>query len=111
MNFNKTLLVTSTVSGEGKTFIASNLALTFASNGERVVVLAFDLRMPRLMENFGLPNSPGISDFILEKNVSAGQIIQKHPRIENLSLIASGAAKTHAGHLMLSNLDNEQCSI
>ncbi|MDE3741471.1 GumC family protein [Maribacter polysaccharolyticus] len=99
---NQTILVTSSVKGEGKTFIASNLAVTLASNGEKVVVLAFDLREPQLMDDFGLPNSPGISDFILKKGMSLDGVIQQHPNIENLSLIGSGMVASHLGSLMLS---------
>jgi capsular exopolysaccharide synthesis family protein len=100
---NKTILVTSTEKGEGKTFISSNLALTFASNGEKVVVLTFDLREPKLMENFNLPNSPGISDYIVKKDTSSSEIIQKHPTIENFYLVGSGSVKTQVGRLMVNN--------
>ncbi|MBA6315436.1 GumC family protein [Cellulophaga baltica] len=100
---NQTILVTSTEKGEGKTFIASNLALTFASNGEKVVVLTFDLREPQLMENFNLPNSPGITDFIVKKGLNADQIIQKHPSIEDFYLVGSGSSMNQIGRLMVSN--------
>ena len=99
---NQTILVTSTVKGEGKTFIASNLAVTLASNGEKVVVLTFDLREPQLMENFNLPNSPGITDFILKKGLDIEEIIQKHPTIEDLWLVGPGALTPQVGRLMLS---------
>ncbi|MCR1025198.1 polysaccharide biosynthesis tyrosine autokinase [Cellulophaga baltica] len=100
---NQTILVTSTEKGEGKTFIASNLALTFASNGEKVVVLTFDLREPQLMENFNLPNSPGITDFIVKKGLNADQIIQKHPNIDDFYLVGSGSSMNQVGRLMVSN--------
>ncbi|SDE95957.1 GumC family protein [Cellulophaga baltica] len=100
---NQTILVTSTEKGEGKTFIASNLALTFASNGEKVVVLTFDLREPQLMENFNLPNSPGITDFIVKKGLNADQIIQKHPSIDDFYLVGSGSSMNQVGRLMVSN--------
>ncbi|ADV48450.1 lipopolysaccharide biosynthesis protein [Cellulophaga algicola DSM 14237] len=100
---NQTILVTSTEKGEGKTFIASNLALTFASNGEKVVVLTFDLREPKLMDNFNLPNSPGITDFIVKKGLNADQIIQKHPSIDDFYLVGSGSTMNQVGRLMVSN--------
>ncbi|WP_158974655.1 tyrosine-protein kinase domain-containing protein [Cellulophaga sp. L1A9] len=100
---NQTILVTSTEKGEGKTFIASNLALTFASNGEKVVVLTFDLREPKLMENFNLPNSPGITDFIVKKGLDVDQIIQKHPSIDDFYLVGSGSTMNQVGRLMVSN--------
>ena len=97
---NQTILVTSSVKGEGKTFIATNLAVTLATNGEKVVVLAFDLREPQLMDNLGLPNSPGITEYILEKGSDIDQVIQKHPTIDNLSLIGPGRLVSHLGSLM-----------
>ncbi|QWX83321.1 polysaccharide biosynthesis tyrosine autokinase [Cellulophaga sp. HaHaR_3_176] len=100
---NQTILVTSTEKGEGKTFIASNLALTYASNGEKVVVLTFDLREPKLMENFNLPNSPGITDFIVKKGLPVDQIIQKHPSIDDFYLVGSGSTMNQVGRLMVSN--------
>lgn len=99
---NQTILVTSSVKGEGKTFIATNLAITLAANGEKVVVLAFDLREPKLMDVFGLPNSPGITDFILDKSVDINQVLQKHPSIPNLSLIGPGMVASHLISLMFS---------
>ena len=99
---NQTLLVTSTSKGEGKTFISSNLAVTLESIGEKVILLAFDLREPQLMADFNLDNSPGISDFIIKKGIEINEIIQKHPTLENLSLIGSGVVSSNIGRLMLS---------
>ena len=99
---NQTILVTSSVKGEGKTFVASNLAVTLASAGEKVVLLDFDLRYPKLMHDFKLPNSPGITDLILKKGADMDQVIQKHPTIDNLTLIGSGKVGAHFGSLMLS---------
>ncbi|CAZ95166.1 GumC family protein [Zobellia galactanivorans] len=99
---NQTLLVTSTIQGEGKTYIASNLAITMASNGEKVVVLSFDLRMPRLMKSFDLSDTPGLTDFIIQKDLHSSDIIQKHPSIDNLYLIGSGMEINQVGRLMLS---------
>lgn len=100
---NQTLLVTSTVKGEGKTFIASNLAVALASNGEKVVALTFDLREPQLMENFGMKDSPGIIDFILNKDMEPEQIVQADNGIENLALIGPGNLVQYVGRLVLSD--------
>jgi len=100
---NQTILVTSTVKGEGKTYIASNLAVTMASNGNRVALLAFDLREPQLMSNFNLPNSPGLADFIIKKGMDVSQIIQQHPTIDGLYLIGPGMTNTFVGRLLLND--------
>ncbi|WP_149273567.1 GumC family protein [Pareuzebyella sediminis] len=99
---NQTLLVTSTIKGEGKTFIAANLAASLASFGEKVALLSFDLRQPKLLQNLGLPDEPGITDFILEKDTSLNQIVTPHPSIKNLYLVGSGTTIPQVGNLMLS---------
>lgn len=99
---NQTILITSSEKGEGKTFISTNLALTFAANGEKVVVLTFDLRDPKLMDNFNLPNTPGITDFVIKKGLLPDQVLQKHPTLDDFYLIGSGISVPHVGRLMLS---------
>lgn len=99
---NQTLLVTSTVKGEGKTFIATNMAASLAGSGEKVVIVSFDLRQPKLLQNLKLPDNPGITDFILKKDMSVNQIILAHPSISNLFLVGSGTEILQIGNLMLS---------
>lgn len=99
---NQTLLVTSTIKGEGKTFIATNMAASLAVADEKVVVISFDLRQPKLLQNLNLPNNPGITDFILKKEMSVNEIIQAHPTINNFFLIGSGTEIVQIGNLMLS---------
>ena len=62
MNSNKkleTLLVTSTMPGEGKSWVASNLAVTFAQAGKRVILIDADMRKGRQYNIFGVLPSPG----------------------------------------------------
>ncbi len=61
------LLITSTTSGEGKTFCSINLASSFALNGHRTVLLEFDLRRPKIHQEFGSSNIIGISSFLIDK--------------------------------------------
>lgn len=56
------ILVTSTIPGEGKSFTATNLALTFAAHGERVVIVDCDLRKPNIHKSFRLENRKGVID-------------------------------------------------
>ena len=60
----KRLLVTSTVAGEGKTFLAINLALVFAELGEKVLLIDGDMRRPRLHKLFDLSPEKGLSTFL-----------------------------------------------
>ncbi len=67
MNSNKkleTLLVTSTMPGEGKSWVASNLAVTFAQAGKRVILIDADMRKGRQYNIFGVLPSPGLSNYL-----------------------------------------------
>lgn len=58
------VLITSDLVGAGKSFIASNLAITYAQFGKRTLLLGFDLRKPKLFQEFGISNRTGISTFL-----------------------------------------------
>ncbi|KSA15212.1 GumC family protein [Maribacter dokdonensis] len=98
---NQTLMVTSSVKGEGKSFVSANLAISLAAAGEKVILLSFDLREPSLMPLFGLTEKPGITDFIVKKGMTIDEIIQTPTDIDNLSLIGSGIPMIEVGKLIL----------
>jgi len=79
------LLITSSTSGEGKTFCAINLASAFALNGHRTVLLEFDLRRPKVHQVFNSTNMIGISSYLIDKAIIEDIILPTH--IENLDLI------------------------
>lgn len=60
----KTILVTSTVQDEGKSYVASNLAVAFSQLGEKVLLITGDLRRPSIHKNFGVSSERGLSDFL-----------------------------------------------
>jgi capsular exopolysaccharide synthesis family protein len=60
----KCILTTSTIPGEGKSFVTTNLALTFASHGEKVVVIDCDLRKPNVHKSLRLENLKGLIDVV-----------------------------------------------
>ncbi len=60
----KVLLVTSTVQGEGKTYVASNLAVALSQLGESVLLIDGDLRRPQVHRAFGVTKEQGLSDFL-----------------------------------------------
>jgi capsular exopolysaccharide synthesis family protein len=57
--------ITSTNSGDGKTFIATNLSTVFALSGKKTIVLGFDLRKPKLNDSFNLNHTKGISNYLI----------------------------------------------
>ncbi len=63
----RTLAVTSTTSGEGKTLMASSLAVSMSMAGRQVLLIDADMRRPRVHGVFDMPNSPGLSDVLRGK--------------------------------------------
>lgn len=82
------ILTTSTIPGEGKSFVTTNLALTFASHGERVVVIDCDLRKPNVHKSFRVENLKGVID-VCAGSASIDDVVMKnvHP---NLDVIPAG---------------------
>ncbi|MDF3057520.1 MAG: ptk [Rariglobus sp.] len=82
------ILVTSTIPGEGKSFTATNLALTFAAHGERVVIVDCDLRKPNIHKSFRLENRKGVIDICAGTATIDDVVIRGvHP---NLDVIPTG---------------------
>lgn len=82
------IVVTSTIPGEGKSFITRNLALCFASHGEKVLLVDCDLRRPTAHRGFKVDNLAGVID-VCTKNTPLDEVIQKNIR-PNLDLLPSG---------------------
>jgi capsular exopolysaccharide synthesis family protein len=73
---SRTLVVTSTGPGEGKTTVSCNLAIGFAMAGQRVLLIDADMRRPRVHEAFGHDEEPGLSN-VLVGNAKASQAVRK----------------------------------
>ena len=93
-----TILVTSPNPSEGKTMIASNLALTFALGGEQTLMIDCDLRKPRVHQIFQLNLQPGLSNY-LTGSATLEEIV--HPSsVPNLSVITGGSIPPSPGILI-----------
>ncbi len=98
----KTILVTSSVPGEGKSFISSNLAVTFAQNNSKVLLVDCDMRKGRLHKIFNLPNDKGLSNLLIDDiNTDIKKYIKKTD-IENLSIITMGSMPPNPSELLAS---------
>ena len=99
-NRPKTILVTSSVPNEGKSIVTANLARTMASGGSRVLLIDGDLRKGHLHKLFGLPRTPGLTDFLLQE-ASYEQVVVS-TSLPNLFFIPSGKVSNDSGDLYLS---------
>lgn len=119
----KTILVTSTLPGEGKSWVSANLAVTFAQAGKKVVIIDADMRKGRQYTIFGVSPRPGLSNYLSgvldgeEINEDLSNYIQE-TEVENLYVISAGNIPPNPSELliapqMVSLLDQlkEMCDI
>ena len=85
----KALIVTSSIPKEGKTFVATSLAITFARAGEKTLLVDADMRNHSIHRIFGFQESPGLTDFI-KKECSLTDVLRPAPKIDNLTLLTTG---------------------
>ncbi len=93
-----TFTVTSPGSADGKSFLASNLARTFASNGHRTVIVDGDLRRGVLHRHFDLPRRPGLADY-LAGNADVGEVVRR-TEFDGLDFVSSGTRAGDAPELL-----------
>ena len=96
----KTVMVTSSVSGEGKTFCSINLATVFALSERKTVLVGLDLRKPKIFDDFALPNEVGVVDYLVGRN-DLEEIIQK-TEIPHLDVILAGEIPPNPSELLMS---------
>ena len=98
-NKNKTILITSSVSGEGKTMISINLATAFAMSGKKTIILGLDLRKPKIYEDFNLDNNVGVVNYLIGQKTIAEVTHKSH--IPNLDVIVSGPIPPNPSELLI----------
>jgi tyrosine-protein kinase Etk/Wzc len=96
-------LFTSSMSGEGKSFISLNLGNALALTGKKVVFMEMDLRKPKLSENMGLDNNNGFTNYIVSKETDYKKIIKHSPFTENCYLISSGPIPPNPSELLIND--------
>ncbi len=98
----KVIFVTSTISGEGKTMISSNLAKTLSISGKSVVYLGTDLRDPKFHKFLELPNgkdTKGLTNYIMNKSLKPEDVIYKDK--DSFDYIPSGAIPPNPAELLM----------
>ncbi|WP_418223278.1 CpsD/CapB family tyrosine-protein kinase [Clostridium isatidis] len=95
----KIIMVTSSEPGEGKSTIAGNLALSFAQDGKRVLLIDCDLRKPSLHKKFKISNLVGLSDVLIGKEDLKTAL---HRYNENLVVLTSGKLPPNPSEMLSS---------
>ena len=101
-----TILVTGDMQSIGKTFNSINIASIYAFYGKKTILLGFDMRKPKLFQEFGLNNNVGISSFLSNKEPFEN-IIQTAPQVPNLDIITSGPIPPNPAELIASEKCDE----
>lgn len=94
------ILVTSSYSGEGKSFISTNFSSVMALTGKRTIVLEFDIRKPKILSLLNMPKQPGLTNYILGKATlqELPVPVEGHP---NLFVLACGPVPPNPAELLL----------
>ena len=97
----KTVLITSTNTSEGKSFVSSNLAVSFAQADKKVLLVDCDLRKGRVHKIFGITNRNGLSDLLTDDLKNLKEYV-KATGIENLDIITCGTYPPNPSELLAS---------
>ncbi|MBC7919820.1 MAG: polysaccharide biosynthesis tyrosine autokinase [Ferruginibacter sp.] len=95
----KIILITSSISGEGKTFCAINLASVLALGGKKTLLMGVDLRKPRIFDDFGLTNEIGLSTYLIGR-ASREAIVQRTPS-PFLDVVTAGPTAPNPAELLM----------
>jgi capsular exopolysaccharide synthesis family protein len=95
----KKILVTSSVSGEGKTFVSLNLASAIALSGKKTCLVGLDLRRPKLSEYVGISNQTGLTNYLVGK-AERDEIVIK-TKNDNFYIVPSGPIPPNPAELLL----------
>lgn len=99
----KTVMVTSSASGDGKSFITANLGMAQALTGKRVLLVELDLRKPKQSIYFDTkPGTPGIVNYLINPTVTADEVINNSGLHDNLDVVTCGPKPPNPSELILS---------
>jgi capsular exopolysaccharide synthesis family protein len=94
------IMVTSSYSGEGKSFISTNIAAVIALTGKKTVILEFDIRKPKIVHGLSLKRSHGITNYVIG-SCSLEELPIPVPNFENLYVISCGPVPPNPAELLL----------
>ena len=102
----KTIMITSSVPNEGKSFTTSNLAVAFAGLGKRVLVVDCDMRRGSQHKQFEVSNGVGLSDLLIDNKQDYDKYI-KDTNVENVYIVTSGTIPPNPSELLSSRSFDE----
>ena len=94
------ILVTSTISGEGKSFCVANIAAAFALKGKKVLVLGADIRRPVIHRLFHVVREPGLTNFLMGNITDYHELVKSCDISPNLSIITTGPIPPNPNELL-----------
>ena len=104
---DKVVLMTSTNSGEGKSFISINLAMSLSLLGKKVLLVGMDIRKPKLSEYLGVNAKFGVTQYLSSDKISIGDMVVNDPRYGDLDIILSGPIPPNPAELLASKKVDE----
>ena len=96
---HRTIVVTSSAAHEGKTVVASNLAVAYAQSGRKVILVDADLRLPGVHTMFDLENVPGLTDLALSDELAIGDVLQP-TEVPGLMILTAGTIPGNPAELL-----------
>ena len=103
-NGKNVILVTSTISGEGKSFISANLAISLSLLGKKVVIVGLDIRKPGLNKVFNIPKKEhGITQFLTNPTINLMDLVQPSDINRNLYILPGGTVPPNPSELLARN--------
>lgn len=100
-NGKKVVLVTSTISGEGKSFVSSNLAISLSLLGKKVVIVGLDIRKPGLNKVFNIPKREvGITQYLANPEKNLMDLVQPSDVSKNLFILPGGTVPPNPTELL-----------
>lgn len=100
---SKVILVTSSRSGEGKSFFSMNLGASLAISGKKVLVLDFDLRKSSLLKKIGYKEQTGITDYLISEKASLSELITPIKEVQGLYGMPGGIIPPNPAELIMSS--------
>jgi capsular exopolysaccharide synthesis family protein len=100
------ILVTSSFSGEGKSFVSTNVGAVLSLAGKKTIILEFDIRKPKVLSHLGLPKRPGLTNYLLGK-AELNDLPVAVPGLENLYVLPCGPVPPNPSEMLLDERMND----